>query len=57
MISLLRRWWFAPLLAGAGALGMATGALILALVPIDRRTGWGDEHMTIFSAPAEETPL
>jgi hypothetical protein len=57
--SLLRRWWFAPLLAGAGALGMATGALILALTPINRRAGWGDEHMTIFSAPAdvEETSL
>jgi len=57
--SLLRRWWFAPLLAGAGALGMATGALILALTPMDRRAGWGDEHMTIFSAPAEieETTL
>lgn len=57
--SLLRRWWFGPLLAGAGALGMATGALILALTPMDRRAGWGDEHMTIFSAPAEieETTL
>ncbi|MBV1686759.1 hypothetical protein KRR38_03490 [Novosphingobium sp. G106] len=51
--SLLRRWWFAPLLAGSGALGVATGALILALTPIDRRAGWGDEHMTIFSAPAD----
>jgi GAF domain-containing protein len=48
--SLLRRWWFAPLLAGAGALGMAAGALLLALTPLERRSGWLDEHTTIFSA-------
>jgi hypothetical protein len=55
--SLLRRWWFAPLLAGAGALGMAAGALLLALMPIGRHAGWIDEHATIFSAPVDPGAL
>jgi hypothetical protein len=48
--SLLRRWWFAPLLAGAGALGMVAGALLLAVTPAERLTGWFDDHLSIFSA-------
>jgi hypothetical protein len=55
--SLLRRWWFAPLLAGAGALGMAAGTLLLALMPPERDAGWPDEHNTIFSAPVDAGEL
>jgi hypothetical protein len=51
--SLLRRWWLAPLLAGACALGMAAGTLLLTLMPPGHDAGWPDEHNTIFGAPVD----
>ena len=51
--SLLHRWWLAPLLAGAGALGIAAGTLLLALMPPRHDAVWPDEHSTIFGAPVD----
>jgi hypothetical protein len=55
--SLLRRWWFAMLLAGAGALGMVAGTLLFALMPLERDASWLDEHNTVFSAPVDPVEL